>query len=620
MLICTVVTLTVAALLLSLILYNVTDFADERERAKAMLSLQDVVARLHADTMHGEAMGAALLMGLNEPLIKAMAKERLSRDDKDTLLRMVAAKRLFGADGIFIVNAAGVIVAHESDVKRSTGMDMSERSYVKQAAANSTSVYPAISISTGDKVFYTSAPIHQGQTVNTPVIGTLTMRIPADPVIIKHMEMLPGQALLLSPDGIVFASTRHSWVYASAKLVTKKLMEEIRKERRYGKIFDNKSPEALPFDITSTSAVLEGKRYAISRELFDWNDLGGLWQLVVIQDTKEWVTTLHIAIVITATVVGCMVFGFLLYIILRQRERKTQDDIRIKKLSSAIETSPIMVMITNTNGIIEYINEAFVKTTGYTAAEAIGNKPQMLKSGLTPEETYRSLWAALRAGQSWQGEFINRCKGDALCTVFSTITPLTDENGTVVNYVCLQENITWRKQLDEALRKSQQRLSLLVQNSPLGIIEWDINNKVTAWNPAAEHIFGYTKEEAMGHLASEIIIPEDAAPRVHESLTAAGATAPDHQDNITKDGRRIACCWHNVTLTDETGSAIGVASLVEDATNRRNMMAELRQHVKDLERFNRLTVDREERMIQLKREINNLYEKLGLTAKYKIVS
>lgn len=622
LLICTVVTLTVAAVLLGLILYDVTNSAHERERAKTMLLLQDVVARLHADTMHGAAMGAALLMGLNEPLIKDMAMERLPRDDHDTLLRLVAAKRLFGADGVFIVNAAGAIVAHESDVKRSTGMDMSGRSYFKQAMDNKPSVYPAISISTGDKVFYTAAPIHEGETINTPVIGTLTMRIPADPIIIKRMETLPGEALLLSPEGIVFASTNHSWVYSSAKLVTKKLMEEVRKEKRYGKILDNNPPAVLPFNIEETSTKIDGKRYAISRELFDWNDLGGLWQLVVIQDTTSWASTLDIAIIIAVVVIGSMIFGFLLYIILRQRERKTQDDIRIKKLSSAIETSPIAVMITSTEGQIEYVNEAFVQTTGYTAAEAIGNKPRMLKSGLTPEETYSSLWAALRAGQSWQGEFINRCKGGGLCTVFSIITPLTDENGTVVNYVCLQEDITIRKQLDEELHRSQQRLSLLVQNSPLGIIEWDANNKVTAWNPAAERIFGYSKEEAMGRLAAEFIIPEDTLPDEFpaEPMIAHDGSVIDAKVNITKDGRRIACFWFNVELIDETGNTIGVASLVDDVTYRRNMLADLNKYVKDLERFNKLTVDREERMIQLKREINDLYEKVGLTAKYKIVS
>ncbi|MEO5359890.1 MAG: PAS domain S-box protein [Nitrospirota bacterium] len=612
-LICTSITLIMAAVLLSLILYDVINSANERERAKSLQSLKDVIARLHADTMHGQAMGAALLMGLNEPLIKEVAKETLPRDEHYTLMRLVAAKRMFGADGIFIVNASGIIVAHESDVKRSTGMDMSKRSYFKQAMANKLSVYPAISISTGDKVFYTSAPIHDGETVNTPVIGALTMRIPADPVIIKYIEALPGRALLLSPEGIVFSTTEHSWLYASTKKLTKKHIEDIRKEKRYGKMFDNNTPNQLPFNIEDTSAVIGGKRYSISRDFFDWNDIGGLWQLVVIQDTTKWASRLDIIIIIAVVVIGSMIFGLLLYIILRQRWHKTQDDIRIKKLSSAIETSPIMVIITSTTGVIEYVNEAFVQTTGYTMTEAIGNKPHMLKSGLTPEETYNSLWAALREGRSWQGEFINRCKGGALCTVFSTITPLAGEDGKVVNYVCLQEDITARKQIDDALAKSQRRLSLLVENSPLAIIEWGLGSKVVAWNPAAERIFGYTREEAMGRTAAELIIPQEAP--LHEP-----STEHDYQANITKDGVHIACSWHNVTLTDEAGHSIGVTSLVEDVTHRKNMLADLNQYVKEMERFNRLTVDREHRMIQLKREINDLHEKIGLAARYKIVS
>ncbi|MBF0516221.1 MAG: PAS domain S-box protein [Nitrospirae bacterium] len=615
-------TLTVAVVLLSLILYDVITSANERERTKTMLALRDVIARLHSDTMHGVAMGSALLMGLNEPLIKDMAKEKLPRDDHDTLRRMVAAKRLACADGVFIVNAAGVIVAHESDTKNSTGMDISQRSYFKQAMLNKSSVYPAISISTGDKVFYTAAPIHDGETINTPVIGALTVRSPADPIIIKHLQMLPGQALLLSPEGIVFASTESPWVYASARPLTKQHMEAIRKEKRYGKILDNNPPAVLPFNIDNSSAVIDGRRYAISREFFDWNDMGGLWQIVVFQDASKWVSSLDIVIIIVIAIIGSMIFGFLLYIILRQRWHKRQDNIRIRKLSSAIETSPIMVMITNLNGTIEYVNEAFVQTTGYSMAEAIGNRPQILKSGLTPNETYGQLWAALLAGRSWQGEFINRCKGGAICTVFSTITPLTDEGGTVVNYVCLQEDITARKQLDEALAKSQQRLTLLVENSPLAVIEWDLDNKVAAWNPAAERIFGYTKEEAMGRTAADFITAADldTDDTQVQPLIAHDGSVINTKDNITKDGRRISCFWYDVTLIDEAGRTIGVTSLVDDFTHRKNMVLELRQHVKDLERFNRLTIDREERMIALKREINNLYEKIGLTTKYKIVS
>ncbi len=596
--------------------------AEDEQRTNIAQILGDVVARLHAETMGGQAMGAAFLMGLNEPLIKAMAKEKLPRDHPETLERMVAAKHFFGADGVFIVNADGIIVAHESDVKRSTGMNMSVRSYVKQAMADKSSVYAAISISTGDKVFYIAAPIHEGDTHETTVIGTLVIRMPAEPVISRYLKLLPGQALLVSPEGIVFSSTKFSWMYNATQHVTREHIDYIKKEKRYGKMFDNKPPEVLPIDIAGNSVPFDGHRYTINREFFDWNDLGGLWQLVVIQDTKGLVSPLQITLVILVTIVGYVVVGFLLSLILRQRLLKTQDDIRIRKLSSVVENSPVAVLITDTDGIIEYVNEAFVHITGYSASEATGRNPGILKSGLTPEETHLSLWRSLRDGRLWQGEFINRRKDGSLYTAFSTITGLSDQQGRVVNYVGLQEDITERKRTDEALRKSQQRLAFLVQNSPLGIIEWDINFRVITWNNAAEHIFGYTREETIGRQASELIIPEGMRTHADEvwcALSEQRGVVSIDSENITKDGQHITCHWYNVTLVDEAGHPIGVTSIVDDITHSRKMETELRQYLQELERFTQLAVNREEKMIDLKQEINALREECGYEAKYKIV-
>ncbi|KJU85432.1 multi-sensor hybrid histidine kinase [Candidatus Magnetobacterium bavaricum] len=604
------------------VLHYMYQTAQDEQRTKNMQGLNDVVARLHAETMGGEAMGAALLMGLNEPLIKEMAKEKLPRDHPETLARMVAAKRFFNADGVFIVNAAGVIVAHESDIKRSTGMNVSARSYVKQAMANKSSVYPAISISTGDKVFYIAAPIYEGDTEDTPVIGTLTIRMLAEPVIIKYLKMLPGQALLVSPEGIVFSSTKFPWMYSATLPMTKEHLEYVKKEKRYGKTFDDKTPEVLPIDISGESVTLSGHRYTISRDFFDWNDLGGSWQLVVIQDTRRLVPALRITMAIVVTIIAYVVVGYLMFVILSQRLLKTQDDIRIKKLSSVIENSPVAVIITDTEGIIEYVNEAFVQITGYSVSEATGRNPSILKSGFTPQETYLSLWSVLTAGRLWQGEFINKRKDGSLYTASSTITALSDQRGRVANYVGLQEDITQRKQMDEALRKSQQRLAFLVQNSPLGIIEWDINFRVITWNSAAEDIFGYTSEEAIGRLASELILPEEVRTHADEvwlTLSRQRGVVSIDSDNITKNGQHITCHWYNVTLADEAGQPIGVTSIVDDITHRRKMETELRQYLQELERFSKLVVNREEKMISLKQEVNALKEECGHEKKYKIV-
>ncbi len=146
-----------------------------------------------------------------------------------------------------------------------------------------------------------------------------------------------------------------------------------------------------------------------------------------------------------------------------------------------------------------------------------------------------------------------------------------DENGNPLRISGIHQNITARKQAEEALRESQQKLSLHVQHTPLAYIEWDGDLRVADWNPAAERIFGYRKDEAIGRHAYEIIVPLSAQQHVtavwQQILDQTGGTRSTNE-NVTKDGRTIACEWYNTPLIDENGRVIGLASLVHDITDQ----------------------------------------------------
>jgi PAS domain S-box-containing protein len=143
--------------------------------------------------------------------------------------------------------------------------------------------------------------------------------------------------------------------------------------------------------------------------------------------------------------------------------------------------------------------------------------------------------------------------------------------------------------LREMVRASQQRLALLVQQSPLAVMEWDIDHRVVSWNPAAERIFGYNAKEALGFHMMDLIVPPAARPLFDQTwqalLTQEDGGNTIH-DNITKAGCTITCEWFNAPLINADGQAIGIASLVQDITERKQAETERETLITSLEAQN----------------------------------
>jgi len=128
------------------------------------------------------------------------------------------------------------------------------------------------------------------------------------------------------------------------------------------------------------------------------------------------------------------------------------------------------------------------------------------------------------------------------------------------------------KSAEEVLRLAHQRHLLHREQNPLGVIEWNNNFESVYWNKAAEKIFGYSKEEALGRHAAELIIPDSARDSLDilwRQLMERKGGERSNNENVTKDGRTISCEWYNTPLVDQDGKVIGVASLVDDVTEKR---------------------------------------------------
>lgn len=124
-----------------------------------------------------------------------------------------------------------------------------------------------------------------------------------------------------------------------------------------------------------------------------------------------------------------------------------------RRLSTAVEQSPSSVVITNVDGNIEYVNNAFVLATGYSASEAIGKNPRILKSGKTPNSVYQDLWAHLKSTETWVGELTNKRKDGTEYIESVIISPVQDSAGNTINYLAVKTDITDKKLAEERIEK-----------------------------------------------------------------------------------------------------------------------------------------------------------------------
>ncbi|MBN2349048.1 MAG: PAS domain S-box protein [Bacteroidales bacterium] len=142
-----------------------------------------------------------------------------------------------------------------------------------------------------------------------------------------------------------------------------------------------------------------------------------------------------------------------LYFVLHIQDitQKHIDEDLIKKLSLSIEQSPIMLMITDTEGQIEYVNPKFLEVTGYTVEEVFYNYPRILKSGTLSREFYKVLWDTIKSGKTWKGEIQNKRKNGELYWDSSTISPVFNAKGEITHFLAIKEDITSRKKMEDEL-------------------------------------------------------------------------------------------------------------------------------------------------------------------------
>lgn len=248
---------------------------------------------------------------------------------------------------------------------------------------------------------------------------------------------------------------------------------------------------------------------------------------------------------------------------------------RLELQSAALATTADAIVITDANGVILWINPAFTTVTGYTADEAIGQSPRILKSGAHSEAFYRGFWQTIRSGRTWRGEFTNRRKDGSICYDMHTVTPVRDAHGTVTHFVGIMHDVTDRKRAENELRESERRIREMLDNLQLVSIMLDRDGRVLYCNGYFLELTGWRRQDVEGGDWFDRFVPDERRAELRAVFAAllAGRREATHFTNeiVTRSGERRLMHWNNSVLRSPTGEAIGTASVAEDITERRKL-------------------------------------------------
>ncbi len=200
--------------------------------------------------------------------------------------------------------------------------------------------------------------------------------------------------------------------------------------------------------------------------------------------------------------------------------RKKAEDER-RKLSRAIEASPVVVIITDREGVIEYVNPRFTDVTGYTAEETLGRSTRILNSGVHPRSFYTSLWQTILGGREWRGEFCNKKKNGKIFWEHASISPLRDASGDITHFVAVKEDITERKRTEEALKERERQYRLLIEHLQAGVVVHAPDTAITLHNQRASALLGLSPSQMLGKTGAEFhrrFVDEEENPLPHDQF------------------------------------------------------------------------------------------------------
>ncbi len=267
-------------------------------------------------------------------------------------------------------------------------------------------------------------------------------------------------------------------------------------------------------------------------------------------------------------------------------ERRQAEE-QLHLLSSALEAAANGIVITERDGTISWVNEAFSHLTGYTRDEAIGQNPKILKSGKHEDAYYKNLWDTIQAGQIWQGEIVNQRKDGSTYDERMTITPVRGEGNDITHFIAIKENITERKRAERVHQEGEERLKLALNAAHAGTFYYHFPTDYNRWDENSCGIYGIAPEAFENNLEGWVkrLHPDDMEDAVYHFDAALDSESTyDLSYRIIRPSGEIRHLRaHGFIVRNEEGTPLYTSGLHFDVTERENAQEELERYASDLE-------------------------------------
>jgi PAS domain S-box-containing protein len=268
----------------------------------------------------------------------------------------------------------------------------------------------------------------------------------------------------------------------------------------------------------------------------------------------------------------------------RNETDRKQAEEEIRKLSRAVSQTSSLIIITDTEGCIEYVNPKFTEVSGYSLEEVGGKNARLFKSGAIPDLEYAEMWKSLKLGNEWRGEFHNRKKNGEFFWVSASISPIHDDENEITHFIAVEEDITEQKRMEETLQASETRYRGIFEGVQDAIFVESLTGEILDVNGRACEMFGYGRQEMLMKTVDDLVPEGHLAIIPGDSAAAIIPDNPVETVNVRSNGETFPV--EITTRLQEIGDGTVMLVVVRDITERKRVEKALEQSKLDLERSN----------------------------------